>query len=403
MMKKKTVIVLVAASLLALLLPGRASADLPLVCTQNNPNDPANGEVLGAGTREHRQLQQELFIPQHGNLCPETVGKVQFTEAPDDVTIEAYGLRDIHIAGLNQPLSTVDYATILGVLTFPLMIDGVVLTANIPCSAAGTNTLKLDPVSLSAIYSGVVVRWNDPVLLQRNPWLQNCGTLIKVSVRQDEAWSSYLLKDYLSKRNPLFTPLKERGRLGEWPRTLFPACGGSSESHMASCALVSGSISYMRYATAVANSLTPVELSNGSDQDPLASAADPYPNPNRQPGDLWPSGCQDALLVASPPINADYVQKAAKSPHTSVAGSQLDWSTFSMTYNSRGYALCGMGLIQTFASFGSTNSEASHNAWVDHLRLMWSDDMQERLKDYGYAPLPDAHQNIVLSSLPGPQ
>ena len=400
--KKKTVVVLVAASLLALLLPGRASADLPLVCTQNSANDPADGAVVAAGTREHWLLQQELFIPNHENLCPQTVGKVQFTDAPDDVTIEAYGLRDVHFAGLNQPLSTVDYATILGVLTFPLMIDGVVMTANLPCSAAATNTLKLDPVSLAAIYSGVVTRWNDPVLLQRNPWIESCNTLIKVSIRQDEAWSNYVLKDYLSKRNPLFTPLKERGRLGEWPLTLFPACGGSNEDHMASCALLSGSISYMRYATAAANGLTPVELSNGADEMPN-NTADAYPNPNRLPGELWPSGCQDAVIAASTPINADYLQKAALSPHTSLVGAQLDWSTFSMTYNSRGYALCGMGLIETFAGFGSTMPEASHNAWVDHLRLMWSDAMQEQLKDYGYAPLPDALQNTVLNSLPAPQ
>lgn len=368
-----------------------ARATATLVCEANDPQRPADGEIHAVGSHEHWVLQQDVFIPEHGNRCPQTVGKLGFTSMPEPSAISALQSRQpwAPFIGLNQPLSASDWALAVTssnnpaldasvIWHLPLMIDGFVVTANVPCTRPVGATVTLTSLTLSLIYSGVVTRWNDRALVEHNPWLASCGAPIRVGVRQDASWSNAVLKDYLSKQNPLFVPLKERDRLDEWPATLFPACGGSNENHMVSCSLLSGGISYMRHQTALANGLSPVLLTNGSGATPP---------PTLNPSDLWPSGCLDA------------VPNSITEPRTySPAGFALDWSTFSMT-NGTGYPLCGFGYVVSLTDH-SAFTVAQRDAWRDHFKVMWSNTAQDWLKDYGYAPLPGFLADNVRASVP---
>jgi ABC-type phosphate transport system substrate-binding protein len=369
----KKVAVLVVACLAALVSAVPAHANVALFCL----NNPANGVVQGMGTAEHMLLQREIFVRVHEERCPQTTGKVQWFETSETAALAGLQGGTLEYAGMIQPLSTQEWTSRGGLHTIPLMIDGFAVTASIPCANPTNQPLRLDPLSLSLIYSGVVKSWGHRALTERNPWLATCAAAIKVSVRAGGAWSNVALKDYMSKRNPVFVPYKQRDRLGQWPPLLNVNCQGSTEDNMVACALISGSISYMRYQTAVTNGLTPVQLANQRDEyDPPANTA----------GETWPSGCQDAamamLAVPGSAVNAPQPFTA------STAGPQLDWSTYSLTYPGNGYALCAAGFVITQTPIGDASQQAGLMAWKDHLRVMFDVAPQQRLREFGYAPLP---------------
>lgn len=372
-----------------------ASADPPigtLACDANDWLFPADGEVDAMGTEAHAELQHELFIPEHERRCPQTDGKHQFTETPDALAIRALAQRNVpahagpaglklgSYVGLDQPLTSQEWTDAVAskpvlaepnpVWHLPLMIDGFVVVANLPCNPVGAPVL-LTPELLADIYSNELHDWGDEALVERSPMLGNCAGLpIEPSVRWGEAWSTAVLKDYMSHGDPAFNALKQRGMLDEWSPFLHIRCWGRSEADMVACASRPGSISYMRYSTAKAHGLTPVLLTNKAGRTPPPAVA---------PADTWPSGCADAMLDTNDPRTS--------SPY----GFALDWSSYSIV-NGTGrlgdaYPLCGIGYIVSLQGTVGMDT-AQRQAWIDHFRLMWSNSSQQALKSFGYSPLP---------------
>lgn len=379
-MKKIIVLVVACLATLVSVVPAEAT-DVTLLC----PPDPGPGQVQGMGTAEHMFLQEKIFFSIHEQRCLPTAGKVQWSQTPESVALAGVQGGTLEYAGMIQPLSAQEWTSRTGLYTLPLMIDGFVVTAKIPCSNPTGQPVKLDPLSLSLIYSGVVTTWGHRALTEKNPWLATCGAPIKVSVREGPAWSNAALKDYMSKRNPAFIPYKQRDRLHEWPGLVDVNCQGSTEDHMVACALISGSISYMRYQTAAANGLTPVLLANQreNDYDPPAS-----------PGQGWPSGCQTAAMAMAPvgstPVNVPQPFTASE------LGLQIDWSTYSLTYPGDGYALCAAAFIITQRPIGDTAQQAgAMMAFKNHLRIMFDVNPQLALTSYGYAPLPETIRAMI--------
>lgn len=386
-----------------------AAADVVLKCDANNPLRPANGAIEGMGSAEQWQLHQELFIPVHENRCPQTVEKVRFTETSEAIAIQTLQRRWVPntspakpalFIGVNQPLTFDEWnvatqssnnpGILIGAGTlvyhFPLMMDAFVVVANVGCFNPNNDPIILDPLTLSLIYSGAITRWNDTVLRQKNPWLSNCSGPIKISVRDGEAWSNAVIKDYMSKRNPAFIPLKTREQLGVWPGTLDISCHGASDLQMAICASGTGSISYMRYATAVANGLTPVKLENNKGLTPSPATG----------GEAWPSGCAAAVP------NPGNLGTQTVNGYQLLAGATmaLDWSQFSLTYGEAGYAMCAMSFVVTLNTGPTGTSQMEADAWKDHFRVMWAPEQQAVIKDYGYAPIPSNIVTNIVNSEP---
>jgi ABC-type phosphate transport system substrate-binding protein len=408
-MKKALLAALLFVGALFVPLRPAAATDTELMCSQTSVYEPTEG----LGSPEQAELNQDLYIPFHETACPGTVGKLAFTATSEAYAISALQNRQIpgrvpikpsFFIGVDQPLASYDWATATSSLSkpaeqatpvyhLPLLMDAFVVTANIPCSNPSNQPLKLTPLTLSLIYSGAVTRWGDQALrapdnnndINKTPgdnaWLEGCGSPIVVAARQGAVWSNAVLKDYMAKRNPLFAPYKERDRLAIWPPTLHVACSAPTEADMAGCALLSGSISYMRYATAQANGLTPVLLANGNDQTPP---------PALSTTDTWPSGCTSAVAVG------DLTVPQLATP----LGMATDFSNFSLTYGKNGYAMCAFSYVVSLAN-GPGGTELKHIVpWRDHLRIMWFDSPQESLKSYGYAPVPPALVSLIRNTQP---
>lgn len=242
--------------------------------------------------------------------------------------------------------------------------------------AAGRRAEAHAPHPLARLL-GIVVVWNDVALRADNPWLLGCNAPIVASARTDAAWANAILKDYMSKQNPVFEHYEQRANLASWPPTLPIGCAANSERAMVSCASRRDSIAYVRYATAKAVGLTPVRLTNGDGQTPP---------PALDPADTWPSGCPAA------------VPKETTSHTGNLFGPFLDWSTFSMTHG-KGYPLCGFGYVVTTITMAPGTTREQYDARTDHYELMWSSTSQEALKGYGYAPLPSPLIEIVRGTV----
>lgn len=350
--------------------PATATLDPPVLHCDTKP---ANGPVTGSGSAEHAELQANEYIPAHETRCAQTVGTVTFTQTPESVAIARFQAGIDELVGLNQPLSTPEWWSRVS-HHLPLMIDGFVVAANVPCTNLAGTPVKFSARTLSLVYLGAISSWGHPVLVADNPWLLGCGAPIHRAAKFGLAWSTAVFKDYLSKGNPAFDVYEERSQLDAWPPTTNISCAGSSEADMVACLSTAGTISYVRYATAKANGLTPLLLTNGD-------GATPPPAANTT--DTWPSNCPAAVPVELRTATA--------------LGPQLDWSTFSMT-NGKGYPLCGFGYIVTQHPLNQYG-QAGYENWKDHLRIMWSDTQQLALKDYGYAPLP-AFQLAAIRNSP---
>ncbi|HEX7166699.1 MAG TPA: hypothetical protein VF230_06940 [Acidimicrobiales bacterium] len=341
----------------------------------------AAGEVYGQGAVEHRVLQNELYIPEHENECVDVAGSITFDAAPQADAVLDFQNRRTMFLGTTEPLKRDEWAwavtsrnnPLVRLSTLhhlPLFIGGFAVTANTgACSSMVPGGVKLGPVSLSAIYSGVATTWGDATIVKDNPSLALCTERIEVSVRDGATWSTATLKDYIAKGSPAFSPYKERELLASWPPTLGVSCRAFDDLGMRTCGLHAGAISYMPYKIAKAAGL-PIALMETSSRPPQ------WKHPAEDPvNHSWPSNCPDAV-----PTGLNYPQTLG------------DWSTFSMTYSAAGYPICAFGYTLAFQT-----PYAANNAWStfqtrnlkDHLRVMFSSRMQDALPARGYAPLPD--------------
>jgi phosphate transport system substrate-binding protein len=365
------------ACLAAVMLP--ASHASALTC--------ADGPTSGGGVNEQRVLQNDLFIPTHETECPTASGTISYEDMTEPEAVLALQNRQKMFIALNQPMTTDEWAIAVAarnnpgirpsaIFHLPMMIDGFVVTAKVS-GCPVPDGVKLNPLSLSLIYSGAIGVWGDPVLVKDNPTLAGCNTRISVGVRNGDAWSTAVLKDYMSKRNPLFAAYKQRDLLSSWPGALDIDCLGFSDDGMATCASGAGAIAYLPYRTAKAYGLSVAQLINGKDQ---------YIAPAVASTDGWPSNCPAAVPQTDLMSPGTVLSAQTTAPATMLA----DWSTFSMTFGT-GYPMCGMSFIATYFGPGGANPEwtaSQRENMKDHLQLMARADMQSELQARGYSPLP---------------
>lgn len=83
------------------------------------------------------------------------------------------------------------------ILHIPTALGGVVITYNIP-ELAGKDALKFTPETLSGIFLGTIINWNDPKLVADNPSLANLDKPIVVVHRSDGSGTTFILVSYLA-------------------------------------------------------------------------------------------------------------------------------------------------------------------------------------------------------------
>lgn len=158
----------------------------------------------------------------------------------------------VDFGATDRPLSRRELEN-AGLLQFPTVIGGVVITANLP----GVNVaqLKLDGPLLADIFLGKIKSWNDGRLVELNPGINLPHTAIKVVVREEGSGTAYLFNSYLSRVSAAW---KEGGGTAPSGATVAKSNGTVMQSVESSV----GAIGYLEYGYAQDNKLPVAQLKN---------------------------------------------------------------------------------------------------------------------------------------------
>src|ERR1700730_5862130 len=101
-----------------------------------------------------------------------------------------------------------------GILHYPTVLGGVVLTYNIPDVSAALN---FTPEALAGIFLGKITKWNDPAIAGPNKGVSLPSTDIVVVHRSDGSGTTYCFTDYLSKVSEEWKTKVGKGTAVNWP------------------------------------------------------------------------------------------------------------------------------------------------------------------------------------------
>jgi phosphate transport system substrate-binding protein len=160
----------------------------------------------------------------------------------------------------DKPLDAEDLKS-SGLVQFPMIIGGVVPVINVPGVQPGA--MLLDGPTLSGIYLGEILKWNDAAIRRLNPKLSLPDLAIAPIYRSDGSGTNFLFTDYLSKVSPNFKAKVGANTSVEWPAGIG-AKGNEGVANMT--AQTGGAIGYVEYAYAKQNRMSYVLLRNHDGQ-----------------------------------------------------------------------------------------------------------------------------------------
>ncbi|MEQ1916124.1 MAG: phosphate ABC transporter substrate-binding protein PstS [Gallionella sp.] len=206
-----------------------------------------------------------------------------------------------------------------GLIQFPAVIGGVVPTFNIKGVADGQ--LKLDGVTLAAIFLGKIKNWNDPALVALNPGLALPNDPIVLVHRVDKSGATFNLTNYLSKVSTEWRSAQGEGFTITWKSGEEVA---GSEAMAQKIASTNGALGYLDYTDLHKRHLDAVKMKNQDGQfvsanvNSFAAAASSakwsvangfFEILTNEPGkDSWPITSASFILVERTPTVAENVE-----------------------------------------------------------------------------------------------
>jgi len=174
-------------------------------------------------------------------------GIQQFTAATTD-----FGASD-------APMSDEEIAAVQGnVVHIPTVLGAVVVTYNLP---GITDTLRLTPSALSAIYLGVITQWNDARIASSNPGVSLPAREIVVAHRSDGSGTSYIFTEYLTKVSEQWAQQVGTGKAVDWPVGIG---GKGNEGVSATVSQTEGAIGYVELGYAMINHMPVAAIENAA-------------------------------------------------------------------------------------------------------------------------------------------
>jgi len=197
-----------------------------------NPNIRINYQSIGSG----------------GGIRQVTAGTVDFgaSDAPMDAESQA------------KASGTIDQ--------IPTTLGAVAITYHL----AGVQGLKLDGETLSEIFRGKIVRWNDPKIAAHNPGVQLPDQGITVIYRSDGSGTTAVFTDYLAAVSPTWKTEVGAGKAIRWPVGLGAK---GNEGVTGQLEVTPGSIGYIELAYALQNKLSIAAIKNKSGEFMLPDVA----------------------------------------------------------------------------------------------------------------------------------
>jgi phosphate transport system substrate-binding protein len=145
-----------------------------------------------------------------------------------------------------------------GILHFPTVLGGVVLTYNIPGVSA---ELNFTPEALAGIFLGKITKWNDPAITGPNKGVNLPANEIVVVHRADGSGTTYCWTDYLSKVSDEWKTKVGKGTSVNWPVGLG---GKGSEGLTGTVKNTPNAIGYVELIYAESNKIPYGNVQNSS-------------------------------------------------------------------------------------------------------------------------------------------
>ncbi|QWE01243.1 phosphate ABC transporter substrate-binding protein PstS [Polynucleobacter sp. JS-Mosq-20-D10] len=150
-----------------------------------------------------------------------------------------------------------------GMVQFPAIIGGVVPVINV--EGVKPYELKLSPDTLSDIFQGIIVNWNDKRIVLNNPGMKMPDLPITVVHRADGSGTTAIFTNYLAKVSQNWKDAVGEGAAVKWP-AVSSVGGKGNEGVAANVSRVKGAIGYVEYAYAKKNKMISVSMKNKDGQ-----------------------------------------------------------------------------------------------------------------------------------------
>jgi phosphate transport system substrate-binding protein len=342
----------------------------------------------GLGSSEFFDLFSKTLMPAASTMCSRISNLMTFYGVTDELGLQSlFGNPDGPFAfvGTDRAMSSTEQAqdkppTPPGntISQIPVTLEPVVVTYNLNATGCSVGTLKLRSQVLSAIFTGRVTRWNDPLLTADNLGLSSCN--LPILVAHDIGVTSSILKDYMSKRVPAWAPYRQPELADSWPGSAPVACTSNGSRPMALC--VSGKPGMIGYG--FYREIVPAGL-------PVAAVD----NPTGFWAGAAPSDVLDGCTAAAG-------SGTAANPVVPAAANQ-DWSNASLTDTAlpNSYPICTFDFVVAATSCRNPHTLISYQSLVAFLDAALSDYAQLQLPGAGFAKLPGSITSLSHSGTDG--
>jgi phosphate transport system substrate-binding protein len=144
------------------------------------------------------------------------------------------------------------------VLHIPTVLGAVVITYNLPTVK---KAIKLDGETIAGIFSGRILKWNDPKIAALNPGVPFPDTAVVPIYRADSSGTTSVFTEYLGKASPEWETSIGHGKTVKWPMGVG---GKGNEGVTGQVKNTPGAVGYVELTYASAEKLPMADLKNKS-------------------------------------------------------------------------------------------------------------------------------------------
>jgi phosphate transport system substrate-binding protein len=169
--------------------------------------------------------------------------------------------KTVDFGASDSPMSDEELKRLSGpVVHIPTVLGAVAVTYNLP---AVKTAIKLDGPTLADIFSGKIMKWNDPKIVALNPGVTFPTSAIVPIYRSDSSGTTAVFTEYLAKVSPTWAKEIGKGKTVKWPMGLG---GKGNEGVSGQIKNTQGAIGYVELTYAASIKLPVVELKNKAGQ-----------------------------------------------------------------------------------------------------------------------------------------
>ena len=194
----------------AIALAAMLAASVPALATPAGASEPING---GGSTWSAVAIQQWQSDVARQNLTVNyqatgsTAGRQGYTAGTYDFAVSEIPFQAKYCTNPADPNTCYDEQTQPGLLArpylyMPIVAGGTSLLYNIQIEGQRFTHLRLDPVTLTKIFTGGITNWDSPAIAADNPGVQFPNLQIQPVVRSDGAGTSYQFTAFLAYEDP---------------------------------------------------------------------------------------------------------------------------------------------------------------------------------------------------------